>query len=286
VDSDPVASLASTEAVEDEVLESFSRFLGETGSLRDLIAEAAICGHCKKGKLNVTFDTKCLATSIHTRCENCHAHSASSTRSTRIPQESQDRNTSYAANVEFFLAQLLSGNGGTKSSHIVGMLDLLNQSIGTTAFPLLEYEIGKYIISYAEELMEKNLVREVEMHALNKPNFDLSKWKNIRSSEPDLIDVGELPLLTVFVTGKKTIKLRRADFVSANTLNHLIVNVLLTDLGDRISNKHTLWRSYVHSQVHLLSATSSNLRTAEAAACLRSASCCFHILLVSGCLIQ
>jgi hypothetical protein len=177
---------------------SYFRFIGETESLGHLFNEATVCSQCKRGQLDITFETKCLATSIHTRCRKCRAHSASTTAPTGIPQDgSQDRNINYAANILFVLAQLLSGNGGTETSRIIGMLDLPNQSMGTSAFPALEYELSRYIIPYTKELMENNLVKEVELYASTHPEFCFESWKKQHEKKPDIIDVSMLPLLTV-----------------------------------------------------------------------------------------
>jgi hypothetical protein len=195
----PLAASLAVESPAEEQTEAYFRFIGETSGIRSLFAEAAVCSHCKRGQLEVTFESKCLATTIHTRCMKCRAHSASTTAHTGIPQDSQDRNTNYAANVLFVLAQLLSGNGGTETSRIIGMLDLPNPSIRTNAFPSIEYELSKYIIPYTKELMQANLVREVEMYSseCNNTNFDLDSWKRSYQNKPDIVDVAELPLLTV-----------------------------------------------------------------------------------------
>jgi hypothetical protein len=68
------------EAVSSET-QNYYRFIGETDRVRELFAKAVICSHCKKGKLEVTFPTSGIATSIHTRCENCQTHSATPTAS-------------------------------------------------------------------------------------------------------------------------------------------------------------------------------------------------------------
>jgi hypothetical protein len=65
-----------------EAAESYWRFIGDTGGIRELFSESAVCSNCKKGKLVVTFDSKCLHTTIHTRCENCQAQSATPTITT------------------------------------------------------------------------------------------------------------------------------------------------------------------------------------------------------------
>jgi hypothetical protein len=130
------------DAVEEDGEERYFRFLRETSEIRSLFAEGAICSRCHKGKLGVTFETKCIATTVHTQCSRCHAHSASTTATTGIPQDSQDCNTNYVANIQFVLAQILSGNGGTETSRIIGMLDLPNPSIGQTAFPAIEHDLS------------------------------------------------------------------------------------------------------------------------------------------------
>jgi hypothetical protein len=191
---------ANTDEQHEAALEPYSRFIGETEALRVLFEESAICSSCKKGKLDISFQTKCLATMIHTHCRKCLAHSASTTAQTKIPQEAHDRNTNYAANVLFVLAQLLSDNGSTETSHVVGMLDFPNPSIGETAYPTIEYEIGtKYItIPYAAELIRENLVREVKPYSQSTDEeFDFEKWKKEHTDKPHLVVVEELPKLTV-----------------------------------------------------------------------------------------
>jgi hypothetical protein len=182
---------------EDEI-ESYSRFIGETVAIRNLFQESSVCASCKRGKLLVSYETKCLATTVHTRCEKCLAHCASTTTSTSIPQASQDRNTNYASNVLFVLAQILLGNGGTETSRILSMLDLPNSvSIADTAFPSIEYDLGQFIIPYAKEVIRNNLIREVEMYAQSHPDFDLDLWKRDHSIKPELVAIKNLPLLTV-----------------------------------------------------------------------------------------
>jgi hypothetical protein len=195
VTQEPNVSSIPTEE-EDDKKEIHSRFIGETESIRVLIHEAAVCGNCKKGKLEMTFETKCLATVLNTKCTICGAHSASTCSNTRIPQESHDRNTNYATNVLFVLAQLLSSDGGTEASRIVGMLDLPNASIGETAFASMEYELGKYIIPYSKELIRSNLVKEVGLYSQSNPKFDFEQWYLNHNEKPELVVIEELPLLT------------------------------------------------------------------------------------------
>ena len=84
-----------------------------------------------------------------------------------------------------------------ESSRLIGMLDLPNQSIAETSFPSLEYEIGKYVIPYTKELIQKNLVREVELYAEKNKSFDLARWKQGYQEKPEVIAVENLPNITV-----------------------------------------------------------------------------------------
>jgi hypothetical protein len=68
-------------------------------------------------------------------------------------------------NVLVVLAQILNGDRGTETGRIVGMLDLPNKSIAESAFPMIEYDLGEYIIPYTKELIEQNLLKEVKMYA-------------------------------------------------------------------------------------------------------------------------
>jgi hypothetical protein len=194
-----VASVLEEDESEEEEYQSYSRFIGEANGLRSLFDEAVVCGLCRKGKLEVEFITKCLATTIHTKCGKCHSHSASTTSGTGIPQDSQDRNTNYATNVLFVLSQLLSGNGGTESARIVGMLDLPNQSIAETSIPSMEYEIGKYVIPFTKELIDKNVRREVELYSQMKPDFDYAAWEKTQQLKPEVVAIEDLPSLLVDV---------------------------------------------------------------------------------------
>jgi hypothetical protein len=49
------------ELADSNLKEFYSRFIGENASIRDFFAEAVLCASCKQGKLDVSFDTKCLA---------------------------------------------------------------------------------------------------------------------------------------------------------------------------------------------------------------------------------
>jgi hypothetical protein len=67
---------------EEQEAESYCRFIGETDSLRQLFLESAVCSVCRKGSLEISFESNCIATSVHTRCTNCQTHCASSTAAT------------------------------------------------------------------------------------------------------------------------------------------------------------------------------------------------------------
>jgi hypothetical protein len=180
---------------EEQEPENYFRFIGETQSIRELFHKAAICGQCKKGKLEVTFKSNCVATWLHTKCDNCLTHCASSTTPTSIPQEDgRLRNSYHGSNVLLVFSQILSGNGGTETGRLVGMLDLPNLSIAKTAFLLLESELARYIIPYTGEILEQNLVREVKLYS-EKEGFDFESWHALLKKKSSDVDL--LPLLTV-----------------------------------------------------------------------------------------
>jgi hypothetical protein len=239
----PSASLHNVEAIADigpeiQEPESYFRFLGETQALRDLFKESAVCGSCKRGQLEVAFTSNCVATSVHTKCSNCLTHWTSPTASTGIPQEDgRVRNSQHAANVLLVLSQILSGNGGTETGRLIGMLDLPNLSIAKTAFPLLESELSKYIIPYTEELLEKNLIEEVRLYS-EKEAFDFERWVHHHDSKSSLIEKDLLPLLTIAydMAWQKRSSGHRYDSHSG----HAIPVGILTNLpiGVAVLNKH------------------------------------------------
>jgi hypothetical protein len=219
-------------------MESYSRYIGETAGIRELFNEAAICGNCKKGKLIVTFESKCLSTTIHTKCDNCLAHSATPNVATGMKGNGCARNTEYATNVLIVLAQLLNGDGGTETGRIVGMLDLPNQSIAESAFPMIEYDLGEYIIPYTKELIQQNLVREVKMYGDTQPNFDFDKWHANYEKRSELLDVSEVPSLTVgYDMGwQKRSSGHRYDSHSGHAIPYGVLTRL--PIGLTVLNKH------------------------------------------------
>jgi hypothetical protein len=224
---------------ENNEIESYYRFIGETEAIRDLFLESAVCGACKKGSLEVSFDSSCIATSVHTRCTTCHTHCASTTTQTSIPQpDGRMQNTRHAANVLLVLSQLLSGNGGTETSRLIGMLDLPTLSISETAFPYLEIELAKYIIPYTEEILAENLRKEVLLYAEKNADFDYEVWYKQYKAQPSLIDLQAIPLLTVAydMAWQKRSSGHRYDSHSG----HAILVGVFTNLpvGLTIMNKH------------------------------------------------
>jgi hypothetical protein len=132
---------------------------------------------------------------------------------------------------------MLSGNGGTETSRLVGMLDLPNLSIGKTAFPLIESELAKYIIPYTQEILAVNLVKEVRLHAA-KVGFDFDAWHNQRSRNTELIDISLLPLLTIAydMAWQKRSSRHRYDSHSGHAIPIGVLSNL--PIGLAILNKH------------------------------------------------
>lgn len=139
--------------------------------------EAAVCSNCRKGKLALTLEHYGLATTVHTNCTLCHSHSASNVQRTEIPRGDQIRNTDFAVNCLFVLSQMLSGDGGTESSKLLGLLDLPRPtSMGPDIFPAMEADLAYYAIPLVEELLEQNLIEEVILSNQHKPDFSLLTW--------------------------------------------------------------------------------------------------------------
>jgi hypothetical protein len=157
------------------------RFLGETEGIRQLvIAEAAVCANCKKGKLLVSFESVGIATDIHTKCSHCKQWSSSGYESTEMSSgpKSIARNTHQSANILFVLAMLLSGDGGTEARHITGLLDMpTSASIDRTNFPSIKYDLATRIIDFTKELLEKNMMEEVKLWSKDNPSFNIAEWR-------------------------------------------------------------------------------------------------------------
>lgn len=164
-----------------EATEDYYRFIGETAALRQLFTEAAVCRSCRKGTLNVTFDSVCLGTVIETKCTRpvCQSRSRSTLEGTSMVKGKHNRITDYAINVEYVLSMILSGDGGTEAGRTLGLMDLPNgtSTMQKTSFPAIEYELSHYIVPYTKELLEANLLEEVCLTYKDDPSFDYKAWK-------------------------------------------------------------------------------------------------------------
>lgn len=73
---------------------------------------------------------------------------------------------------------MLSGDGGSESTHLLGMLDLPNSMMMEgSSFPLIQYDLASYILPYTDELLEENLLEEVHLTATELPDFNIELWK-------------------------------------------------------------------------------------------------------------
>jgi hypothetical protein len=152
---------------------SYSRFIGETAGLRSLVAEAAICSHCRKGKLIVEFRSVGIATEVHTKCSVCQQWCSSGS----MTSKNATRNTDHAANCLFVLALMLCGDGRTEAKTLTGLLDLPTSAlIDKTNYPAIEYDISVAIIEYTKELLEQNLLEEIQQWSQDNPSFDYKNW--------------------------------------------------------------------------------------------------------------
>ena len=190
------SSSSEDEEEEEEEDERYFRFLGETEALQELFRESAVCRHCKKGQLQVTFDTVCMATKVQTRCSNCSTQSSTDVQRTTLPSTNWERTSDYAANCLFVLSMMLSGDGGTEATKIMGLLDLPRaQSMAKSNYQTLEDDVSTKIIAYTKELLEKNLMKEVLLWAKDNPEFDSVKWEDAwRNNKP--IPFDDMPAIT------------------------------------------------------------------------------------------
>ena len=176
----PVAD--STEEADD-----CTRFIGELEALRQLMKESSVCRSCKKGTLTVTLDTVCLATSINTRCSHCDTLCASDILGASDGKaeagspslKGHCKSTDYAVNNLFVLAMMLSGDGGTESGRVMGLLDLPNHSsMSKSTFADLESRLAPLIIELTKELLEENLLEEIRLTKDELPGFEEAPWKH------------------------------------------------------------------------------------------------------------
>ena len=129
-----------------------ARFIGETQSLQDLFTESSLCRQCKKGSLQVTFETVSVATTVHTRCTNskCRTHCASSVLGTGMPTGIWKKSTDYAANCLLVLSLMLAGDGGSEAGKILGLLHQ-NRRFGLVAriktIPLKGPELWNHVLA-------------------------------------------------------------------------------------------------------------------------------------------
>ena len=162
-EDDSSYSTDSSSEDDDESL-GYYRFIAETEAVRCLFRESAVCRHCKKGELDIDFKSVLLGTTIQTRCSNCDTQCASDVQKTNLPKESHVLLSDLAINSLFVLAMMLSGDGGTESAKLLGLLDLPRAaSVDRSSFPCIEYDVCVHIIALTEEMLKENLEAEVQL---------------------------------------------------------------------------------------------------------------------------
>ena len=193
------SSTSESSESEDEDYGDYYRYIGETESLKKLFAESSICRHCNKGELEIEFKSVLVGTSIKTKCKECDTQCVSEVQGTQLPKDKHSRLTDCAVNCLLVLAMILSGDGGTETGKLLGMLDLPRAtSVDRSQYPQIEYDLSLHIIELTEQLLQDNLLDEVKEWSKINPNFDMDKWMAARSSpdKTNTIAYDELPSLT------------------------------------------------------------------------------------------
>ena len=175
----PNVKVANREAT--ECTEEYHHFVGETGALRKLFLESSVCRHCRKGNLDVTFDTVGIGTVVQTKCDfpDCGSRCRSSIEGTSLEKGKHRRTSDWAINIQCVLAMMLSGDGGAEAGRMLGMMDLPhNSSMEKDTFPKIESELSKHIQQYTKELLENKILEEVALTYKNNQDFDYDSWEN------------------------------------------------------------------------------------------------------------
>ena len=174
------SSSSESESEEEEDNGDYYRFIGETESLKKLFAESSICSHCRKGDLKIEFESVLVGTSIKTKCNVCDTQCVSEVQGTTLPKDKLSRLTDCAVNCLLVLAMILSGDGGTETSKLLGLLDLPRAtSVDRSQYPQIEYDISLHIIELTELLLQDNLLEEVKEWSKVNEKFDMDKWTAI-----------------------------------------------------------------------------------------------------------
>ena len=181
-----------------------SRVLMDVDLLKDTLEEHMLCPLCKT-KVDVSFPTVCLASSIRIQCENpiCTFVEVNKPTSSAAPQLGEnaspniERNTDYAVNILYVLGFLTSGDGGKEASKVMGLLGLpRSTTMEKRSWPSIEKAISPAIRAVTDEIMEENLHMAVENYYADRTDEDgvslFQRWK-----EHSLLEDNEKPQIKV-----------------------------------------------------------------------------------------
>lgn len=160
----------------------------ELRKLRNLIARNSQCQLCNSKDVKVSFPTICIATHTVINCNECvwqdgGADKPAPAAVPLAPNQShlKVRNTDFAVNIQFVLAHLAGGDGGTEASRILGFLGLPKAtSMGSRAFTDIEYRIGSVIREVTDGIVMNNLFQECKSVLEAKHLYDeasFQAWK-------------------------------------------------------------------------------------------------------------
>ena len=177
-----------------------SRVIVEVNPLKEIMERHMRCPKCK-ASVNVSFPTKCIATSIRVDCsdEMCGFVDVEKPAAA-VPELPGDagsnligRNSDFAVNILYVLSFVSKGNGGTEAAHLLGLLGLPNSTtMDGSSNGSIECQIGPSVIQkLADDLVYgRNLVEEVKLF-----------YKDATYADPDNEYAGQL-LITLWQDGK------------------------------------------------------------------------------------
>ena len=178
------------------------RIMLEHKPLRQMMERHIFCPKCRSAVV-VSFPTVCIASGCKIACTNdmCDFVDMDRPASAELPYLPEgsaliERTTDYAANIEFVLSFLASGNGGKEAERLLGFLGLPNSTtMEKRSFPTIEGRIAPVISDITEEILRENLVNSVKEYYGDRTYNGLSLYDQWLSNEVQL-PIDQLPQLT------------------------------------------------------------------------------------------
>ena len=150
-----------------------TRIIMERNSLQRMMERHILCPKYSDAVF-VSFPTVCIASGCKLVCSNkmCGFTELETPSLADAPlpdgSRTRTRTTDYAANIQFVMSYLASGDGGKEAERLLGLLGLLGLPNSATmekrSFGIIESRLSPTIIGFTEEILMENLRTAVRVY--------------------------------------------------------------------------------------------------------------------------